>query len=44
MAAQHEHQHGGEHLRARNRRALVAALAITVAFALTEVVGGLLTG
>lgn len=44
MVEQHEHQHGGEYLRARNRRALVVALAITVTFALTEVVGGLLTG
>ncbi len=44
MAAQHEHRHGGEKVRARNRRALVVALTITVAFALLEAVGGLLTG
>jgi cobalt-zinc-cadmium efflux system protein len=38
------HRHGGEATRARNRRALAAALAITAAFAAVEAIGGLLTG
>ncbi len=43
----HEHdrrRHGVEVVRARNRRALAAALAVTAAFAIVEVAGGLLTG
>ena len=38
------HQHGGEALRSRGRRALVLALVVTGSFMVVEAVGGLLTG
>ena len=38
------HQHGGEALRSRGRRALVLALVVTAGFMVVEVAGGLLTG
>lgn len=38
------HHHAGETVRARNRRALAVALAVTAAFAVAEAAGGLLTG
>src|SRR6266540_3470328 len=44
MNEHHGHEHAGESVRARNRRALVAALVITALFCGAEVVGGLLTG
>lgn len=38
----HGHTHGADPARARDRRALLAVLAITAAFAVAEVVGGLI--
>ncbi len=40
----HGHAHPGEQVRARSRRALLAALLLTAGFAVAEVAGGLLTG
>jgi len=44
MHSREGHQHAGEGVRARNRRALSTALAVTAVFAAVELTGGLFTG